>query len=159
MLYDLWIIDCYCFLVSLCGAEVYVYEISDLTIFSHWSVIFDFLSSHFERIEVFWMIFSWWSHVVTCLTWSFWSLWSMLCWDIFWLLVENRWILWFIIWCLSVARGELMWILWIIFWCFPVTCIGLRWFIWFFDLWFHERGQTSLYTKDFVRFLLYYLYG
>ena len=39
---------------------------------------------------------SWWCHVVTCLTWPFWSLRSILLWDTFWLLVENQWIMWFI---------------------------------------------------------------
>ena len=33
--------------------------------------------------------YSWWCHVVTCLTWPFWSLWSVLFWDTFWFLVEN----------------------------------------------------------------------
>ena len=83
------------------------------------------------------------------------SLWSVL-WFIIGMLygcsLENHWILWviidafrcrygsvvimvIIIWCLSVAHGELMWLLRIIFIVFSVACIGLKWFG---DLWFHE---------------------
>ena len=60
---DVFITGCYCFLVSLCEDEVYVFEIPDLTIFESRSVIFDnhfwvsisytwVLSSRFERTEV-----------------------------------------------------------------------------------------------------------
>ena len=47
------IIDCYCFQVSLCEAEVYVYEIPNLTIFESRLVILGLLSNRFDRTKVF----------------------------------------------------------------------------------------------------------
>ena len=127
---------------------------------SHRSNIFDFLSIRIERIEMFWMICSWWCHVVTCLTWPFWSLWLVLSWDNFWFLFYNQWVLWFTLEYFLLARWELMdiviyhlmlfsysWrndvILWLSLWCFLVTCIGLRWSC---DFWFHGLRVGYLYV-------------
>ena len=89
-----WFIDCYCFPVSLCEAKVYVYEILDLTIFE-------------SSINYTWITFQspWWDWSVyfdldDVMLWHVWldhfgSLWSVLFWDTFWLLVENQSVLWF----------------------------------------------------------------
>ena len=54
MLYDMIVFTvCYCFPVSMCEAEVYVFELPDLTTFESRSVILGLLSSRFERTEVF----------------------------------------------------------------------------------------------------------
>ena len=152
-LWCVWFINCYCFPVSLCGADEYVYEILDLTIFE-------------SSISYTWITFQspWWGWSVYFdlddgMLWNVWldhfgSLWSVLFWDTFWLLIENRGLLWFImgyflashwepmdiviysswslrivgysdlslmpsiayrkllwsiIWCFSIARGELIW--------------------------------------------------
>ena len=125
---------CYCFLISLCEAEVYVFEIPNLTIFESQSVIFD---NHFwvsisytwiafrslERTEVFVMFLMMSCFDLTILESSISSV--IYYWDTFWLLIREpldfviyHWCLqlliencrdhMIIIWCLSVAHEELM---------------------------------------------------
>ena len=107
---------CYCFPISLCKAEVYVYETPDLTIFDSRSVIFDnyfwvsmsytwVTSSRFERIDVFWVICSWWCHVVTCFDLTI--LESLISieiyyWDTFWLLIGEPLDIVIYHWCLQM---------------------------------------------------------
>ena len=135
MLYDMIVFTiCYCFPVSLCEAEMYVFEIPDLTIFESRSVIFD---NHFwvsisytwiafrslERTEVF-VMFLMMSCVDLTILESLISI-VIYYWDTFWLLIGGpldfviyHWCLqllienccdhMIIIWCLPVAHEELM---------------------------------------------------
>ena len=128
----------------MCEAEMYVYETLDLTIFESLTSYtwYYYLVILMGLNCLFW---SWWCYFVTYLTWPFLSLWSILFWDTFWLLIENRWVLWFTLRYFLITHWELMdiviyhlmffscsWrtnvILWNIFWCSLVTCIKLRWF-------------------------------
>ena len=117
-----------------------------ITIFESWSVILGLLSSHLRGLKC--LLCSWWCHCVTCLTWPFWSLRSVL-WFIVGYFLVARWRT--IGYCElslmpSVADKELLWsydyylILISCSWridviivayhlrCFSVAGIGLRWF-------------------------------
>ena len=106
------------------------------------------LSSRFERTEVFWMICSWWCHVVTCFDLTI--LESSISiviyyWDALWLLVGEPLDIVSYHWCLQMPiwiycdHGDYYLMLiscsWRIdviivayyLWCFAVACIGLRW--------------------------------
>ena len=114
MLYELfWCIDCYCFPVFSCETEVKCMTFLTKPFLSPRSVIFGFLSSHFDRTKV--LLCSLWYHVMTYLSYPFWVF-DQYFWDTFQLLVEN------------------WWVIVIYLWFFLVTCIGLRWYymiIWF----------------------------
>ena len=126
-LWCVWFIDCYCFPVFLCEAEMYLYEILDLTIFAS-SISYIWIYFLVALMGLKCLFWSWWCHVVTCLTWPFWSLRSILFWDTSWLFIENRWTLWFILvahwepldiviyhWWSLIAYRELLWLLWLSF--------------------------------------------
>ena len=114
MLYEIFVfVVCWCSLVFLCEAEMY--ERPDLTIFE-------------SSIGYTWITFQspWWDWsvdlflMISCCD-MFWidhfgSLRSVLFWDSFWLLVENQWILWFILRFLTVSCWEPMDVV-IYHWC------------------------------------------
>ena len=103
-------VDLLIFIAFQCSCVTlrWMYDLLDLTSLSPRSIIFEFLSSQFDRTEVFVCLFL-----------------VMSCCDMFDLTIMSLWLVLFLGW-FPVARRELMWILWIIFWCFPVACIGLR---------------------------------
>ena len=114
-LWCVWIIDCYCFPVFLCEAEVYVYEIPNLTIFeSSISYIWFAFQSLWEDRGflngLFLMMSCCDMFDLTILESSISIYFGILygcslrtngyCdlfWDMFWFLIKNHWILWFII--------------------------------------------------------------
>ena len=144
-LWCVWFIDCYCFPVFLCEAEMYVYEILDLTIFE---LSISYIWITFQSPWWDWCLFwSWWCHVVICLTWPFWE--SSI----------NIVLRYFL-----VAHWELMDILiyhLMLFSCSWRTDVNIVNYIliflsrlyraevillWFFDLWFHEPRVGYLYV-------------
>ena len=93
--------------VFLWEVEMYVYETLDLTIFesSISDTLITFQSPWWDWcVDLFLMMsccdMFWLDH--------FGSLRSVLFWDTFWLLVEDRSVLWFILRCILVAHWELM---------------------------------------------------
>lgn len=124
-------IVCYCFLVSLCEAEVVCLWDTWL---NHFWVSISYIWCAFQSLWEDWSIWFALDDVIVwhVLTWPFWSLWSVLFWDIFWLLVEDQWILWVTLGYVMVARWrtigycdlslmpsvanrELLWSLWLLF--------------------------------------------
>ena len=130
MLYD-GCIYCLLLLSSLLVWSWDVYEIPDLTIFR---VLINYIWFVFQSLWEDWSVWFSLDDVIVwhVLIWPFWSLWSVLFWDIFWLLVENQWILCDLFGILygcslrtigycdlslmpSVANRELLWSLWLLF--------------------------------------------
>ena len=99
---------CYCSLVFLSEAKVYVFETLDLTIFESSINYTWIIFSHHDGIEV--LIYSWWCHIVTCFDLTILeSSISIIFFEMyFWLLIENQWILWFILKYYKVSQWGLM---------------------------------------------------
>ena len=118
---------------SMMCVDYWLLFLSSLLMWSWGVCIWDTWLNHFWVIDQLYLIFfpvalrglkclncSWWCHIVTCLTWPFWSLRSILFWDTFWLLVENWWILWFILGYFLIAHWEPMDI--VIYHLMPFSC-------------------------------------
>lgn len=103
--------------MSFWDNKTYAMRYFDLTIFES-SISYTWvLSSHLDGTKVFALFL-----MVSCCDMFDLTIWvvDQYYWDNFQLLVENWWILWFIIWCLLVARRELLWLLWLSFGAFQL---------------------------------------